>query len=261
MSKSVNFIKRLLCGIIIGGAAVTPGISGGVIAASYGIYEPSVYAITGFIRNPVKSMKWLFPIAFGVICGVLCFARVIMHLIEINYDTLIVIFCGFVIGNIPALIKEAKKGIKIFAIILTAVFVFTIFIYLSTYIPVNCCDGFPLVVKLVIIGIVVSIGTVIPGISSSFILMNLGLYDMYIAYLGGGNIFDAIIILITFVIVSLLIFKGSEILFKNFRGYAYSATVGIIASSALAVFPDISILTAGHYVLFVLSLVIGYLLV
>ena len=46
-----EILRRFGAGLIIGIACITPGLSGGVIAASAGLYEPALHAITHLFKQ------------------------------------------------------------------------------------------------------------------------------------------------------------------------------------------------------------------
>ena len=51
--KQQPFLYRFLVGILIGSGFIVPGVSGGALAAIFGIYE----RIIGFLANLTKNFK------------------------------------------------------------------------------------------------------------------------------------------------------------------------------------------------------------
>ena len=103
-------------------------------------------------------------------------------------------FIGLILGSIPLLIKNinSKHTFRIHYIMYT-LFTFTLGILLTNLeniIPSNTniiFDTFTLysndyisILLLIISGFLMSIGIVVPGISSTLILMLLGIYDIYL---------------------------------------------------------------------------------
>ena len=65
--------RRFLWGILIGFAALAPGISGGAIAVCCGLYGAAVQCLGALRRDPFGSLRWLLPLGFGGLCGaVIC---------------------------------------------------------------------------------------------------------------------------------------------------------------------------------------------
>ena len=60
------FIK----GVIIGISNIIPGVSGGTLAVSLGIYEILLDAIGNFFKDIKKKILILFPIVLGVLIGI-----------------------------------------------------------------------------------------------------------------------------------------------------------------------------------------------
>lgn len=261
MSSYIGKARRFVYGLIIGIAAVTPGVSGGVIAAAYGIYEPSVNAISEIRHDPVKSFKWLVPIVSGIFIGIMLFARLLANLIENNYNTVMIIFCGLVAGGIPSIVKLSTAEMKKSKYVIVFLLAFSISIYLSSYAD-SIRSELPLNVVRLITGAVVSAGTIIPGISTSFILIKLGFYDMYINCLGGNDIPGAVVIAFSFVLTSFALFRIINTIFKKHRGTAYCVVCGFLAASVFAVFPDAEIMIYQplYIILFLLSMFIGFIL-
>ncbi len=84
MEHIIHFFK----GMIIGIANVIPGVSGGTMAVSMGIYEKLINTIGNFFRQFkktfIENMKFLLPIVFGAGVGILLFSKLITYLLE-NY--------------------------------------------------------------------------------------------------------------------------------------------------------------------------------
>lgn len=61
--KIKNFIKRMLAGLVIGIGGIIPGVSGGILAVSMGLYKPMLDAI-GDSSSPQRKafyscFRWL----------------------------------------------------------------------------------------------------------------------------------------------------------------------------------------------------------
>ena len=66
----MNLIKDFLKGILIGVANIIPGVSGGTMAVSMGVYDQLISAITGIVKNFKRSMRILLPILLGAVAGI-----------------------------------------------------------------------------------------------------------------------------------------------------------------------------------------------
>ena len=65
------FIKQILKGTIIGVANIIPGVSGGTLAVSMGIYDQIIESITQFFKQPKRSIITLLPYGIGAVIGII----------------------------------------------------------------------------------------------------------------------------------------------------------------------------------------------
>ena len=59
-------IKNLLKGMVMGIANIIPGVSGGTMAVSMGIYDRLIHSLTHLFKEFKESMKFLIPIFLGL---------------------------------------------------------------------------------------------------------------------------------------------------------------------------------------------------
>ena len=64
-------------GFIMGIANIIPGVSGGTLALTLGIYEQFIGAISHFFSNFKKNICFLAPIGLGILLAVATLSRVI----------------------------------------------------------------------------------------------------------------------------------------------------------------------------------------
>ena len=69
------FIK----GLIIGIGQIIPGVSGGMLAISLGLYERGIGAISNFFNNIKNNLKFLIPVGLGIVVSVLYTSKVIKY--------------------------------------------------------------------------------------------------------------------------------------------------------------------------------------
>ncbi len=61
----MEYIGELLKGVVIGIANILPGISGGMLAISMGVYDTIIHAVNRLFKEPVESIRTLFPYGLG----------------------------------------------------------------------------------------------------------------------------------------------------------------------------------------------------
>lgn len=182
------FFSKILAGFVIGAGAIIPGLSGGILAVSMGLYQPTIEAITGFFKAPKKNFKFLLPLGIGGVIGFLIFMFLIDSLFA-NYQTEVVcLFMGLVIGSIPSFLKEANDGETFKKS--NWIFIFLGFAFAMALVLLGLNSGesgiesavanrelTPLLSALC--GGIIMFGTVLPGVSTSFILINMNVYKSF----------------------------------------------------------------------------------
>lgn len=238
----MNFLSDFLKGMIIGIGAVAPGVSGGTFAVMLGVYDKLTDAIADVFHDFKKKVWVLFPLALGIGVGVLGFSKIMKYLFE-NHDAQVkYLFIGLMIGTLPAVFKEAnKRGFKkVYLLPCIITFSITILFMILENSAINIIpENNPGIIAFIIYGVIIGFGTIVPGISSSFILMYIGAYEIL---LDGIVNFDLMVIIpvgIGFVISIILFAKLISLLFKRIYGYTYYTVLGFVIGSIITIFPGI----------------------
>lgn len=66
----MKLVKDILRGAVIGVANAVPGVSGGTMMVSMGIYDDIIYCLTHIMKQPKKSLKILAPYIIGMALGI-----------------------------------------------------------------------------------------------------------------------------------------------------------------------------------------------
>lgn len=111
----MKYIKDILKGMLIGVANAIPGVSGGTMMVSMGIYDDIIYCVTHLFSQLKKSLKILSPYIIGMAVGIVGFAYIIGFLLEHYGFQTKMAFIGLILGGLPLLlgkVKGKKKGIS-----------------------------------------------------------------------------------------------------------------------------------------------------
>lgn len=281
----MNLIKEIIKGVFIGIANIIPGVSGGTMAVSMGIYDKIISAITNLFKDFKNSVKCLFPYIIGGIAGIIGLSFMIEYLFGHFPLQTSMAFIGLILGGLPILFQRIKgKRIGLSNGIIFLLF-FALIIVLQL---LGGNDGnqreitisFVEIIKLFAIGVVASATMVIPGVSGSMILMILGYYEPIIAIINSfikavirldfPVILNGIYILLPFGIGVLIgifaIAKLIEILLTRFEVLTYCAILGLVVASPVAILMNTNILKIGFLVIvssiitFAIGFFIAYLL-
>ena len=242
----MSYLKDILKGILIGVANVIPGVSGGTIALSLGIYEKILYAINNFRKEFKQSLKTLFPYILGAVIGIAGLAFAIEWLLVKFPIPTITAFVGLVIGGLPAIYGRVKneklKWTHFVSFILFALVIIVPTIMSSQIVDVGHTVGFSLMSVLLMLGlgIISAVSMVVPGVSGSMVLMMLGYYETILHSVNVCvksvmkfdfmAIFQELEILVPFgvgVLIGILV--ASKIIEKLLQKYPNTTIWGIIA--------------------------------
>lgn len=280
-----NFIKDILKGMVIGIANVIPGVSGGTMAVSMGIYDKMIHAITHVFKEFKKSFLILLPIVIGMLISIVGASKGIEWMYAVIPIQTTGLFIGLIVGGLPSVYKRVKGHKVKFGHVLATLLMFGVVLGLAFVgDPQNSSDvsfSFMNVLKLLGAGIVASATMVIPGISGSMMMMLMGYYykiinavsafaDSVFA-LDGSGMLAGCAVLVPFgigVLVGIVVIaKLIEIIFDKCPMYAYSAIIGLIVASPFAIiivgtFPPVTALAVITAVLaaavgFVIALFLG----
>ena len=218
-------LKRMFIGFILGFAGIIPGISLGVVAIALNIYEDILESINNVFKDFKREIRFLFPIVIGIILGFVLGFILIKVLLNKYMFYLSCVFIAFMALSVGDVIKNQRKR---FGLIILGIIIPITITILSIIINVNNSD---LLLKLpiwflmatLIIGVVIGVAQIIPGLSSTAILMMLGLFKPTINYISFNYIKNnpKIIIYLMIIIIGFIIgiFISSRLINKLLKKY------------------------------------------
>lgn len=231
-------------GFVIGIANIIPGVSGGTLAITLGIYERLIKAISHFFSHLKDNIKFLVPIVIGAVLSLLVLSNIISYSLEKFPIPTTLLFVGLIFGGIPLLYRkvshEKKTGGNYF-IFLTTFLIVAIFAFLKEGNIVVSFSNLNLIgyVLLFLVGMVAAATMVIPGVSGSFVLMLIGYYKPIIDTISEltkfKNLGSNMMILIPFglgiLIGIVLVAKLIEFLLEKYEVKTYYGILGFIVAS------------------------------
>lgn len=281
--------KGGILGFFIGLAVIVPGVSGSTVAIIFKLYDKLLYALGNIVRRFKLCAKFLLPIALGLIIGFVLGFLAIQQLIDISPFTIIGLFAGLMLGAFPAVYDEIRNEKKtplrlgLFAIGLAvpiAVALVSVFVSEGTQSLEGLNAGH--YILFLVLGYLVAITQVVPGLSATAILMAFGYFtsimdSVHLSYWQQNPaVFGVYACLGVGFILGLVTF--SKLLTKIFakrRAAAFFVIVGLSLGSIVTMFfnPDVYAvyqswttslnvldLSLG-LVLFVVGVVVAYLFV
>lgn len=254
-----SWFKSSLLGFFIGLAVIVPGISGSTVAIIFKLYDKLLYAVSKIFKKFAICFMFLLPIIIGGIVGFALGFIGIQQLLAIAPFAVIGLFAGLMIGAFPA-VKDEVKGSEKNPLRITL-------LILGVLIPIalGVCSAlfqkssggtadskFATIewweyLLFIVIGYLVAITQVVPGLSATALLMALGYFSplmdsFHMTYWKGNPaIFGIYVALGIGFLLGLYSFsKFLTYLFKKARTTTYYMIVGLSLGSVISMFfnPD-----------------------
>ena len=119
----MEFLKQVLKGVVIGVANIIPGVSGGTMMVSMGIYDLLIHSITHLFKQFGKSIRTLLPYFIGMAIGIVALASLLKQLFAVYPLPTYTCFIGLILGGLgPLFAKVDRKKIGPAAILAFVLF-------------------------------------------------------------------------------------------------------------------------------------------
>lgn len=255
----MKFVLDFFKGILIGAGCILPGISSGVLCVVFGIYEKLLNSILSFFTDIRKNFKFLFPIVSGGLVGIVIFGKILQYLLYKFPMHTKSIFIGLILGGVVLLFKEisAKEKFKIKNVVylIISLIIGILMVYFENKLGIESVEHVNYV-YLIFSGFLMSIGIVVPGVSSTIILMLLGIYPLYLSAISSICIYVLIPMVIGAFLGSLVFMIIIKYLLDKFYIQTMFAIIGFTIGSIFVLMPDIHSIIEVFIV--VLCIIFGY---
>lgn len=259
--KKNGTLQLILKGFLIGSSMSVPGVSGGTMAIILGVYDKMIQAVSGFFKNMKDNALFLIKLALGGVIGICSLSFLISWLLEKAPVPVSFFFVGAVAGGIPVILRTvlnsekenlARKNKK--AVIGSSGIAKIVFFFLAGLAMVIAIEFLPkglmevrmdlsvqTLIFWVITGLVVALALVLPGISTSHMLVVLGLYQATLDAIKGLDIQFIAFLGISILVGVFATTKPLEWLMNEYTVATYSAILGFVIGSVSAIFKEIII--------------------
>lgn len=232
-----SWILRFVKGMFIGSGFILPGISGGALAAVFGIYERIISFLAHITRNFKENVLFFIPVGLGGLTGVFILSFAVSFLLG-SFETIMLwFFVGCIIGTVPALWKEAgKKGrdTKDMIILVVSFVVGFLFLWQGSSLFGEVDQNF---FTWMIAGGLIGLGLIVPGLSPSNFLVYMGMYK---AMADGFKTIDLGVIIpigIGGLVVVLSLSKVMDWVFARYYAPMFHFILGIVFASTVMIVP------------------------
>lgn len=257
----MKFLLDFFKGIMIGAGAILPGISSGVLCVVFGIYDKLLDSVLNFFKDIHKNIKFLLPIVLGGIIGVILFSNILEYLLYKYPLQTKSLFIGLIIGGVTLLFKQisTKQKFKIknviYLIISLVLGILMVYIERRLGIKENQNINY---IYLIFSGFLMSVGIVVPGVSSTIILMLLGVYSLYLNSVSTLYLPVLIPIATGLVLGSLIFMKIIKFLLDKYYIQTMYLIIGFTLGSIFVLFPEVYIIT--DIIISLICIICGYLI-
>lgn len=231
-------LVRVLQGILIGGGAILPGVSGGVLAVVFGVYRP----LMELLSKPIQTFKknlWLFiPIVIGVAIGFVGFAKLMALLFAENSPYPISLFVGLILGTVPQLLTSARKeGSHRHDGSAMVISMGLLFVFLLLTDRPQAATVVPTVPLSFLSGLIWGFSLIVPGLSSSSILIAMRIYQNLMDAVSRLDFSVILPLMLGIALVAILFARVVEMLLSRFHSLTSHAIVGLVIASTLMIIP------------------------
>ena len=233
-------IKNLILviqGAIVGTGAILPGISGGVLCVAFGIYEPMMALFSHPKKAFKKYYKMFIPFLIGWLLVFTLLAKVVEVLFSTSSSVALMLFFGLICGTLPELIKVSEKSDSKMSwtpVVLSLAIFYFIFCMLDKWEIGTMSIS---VRSYIICGFVWGLSMIIPGLSSSSLLIYMGLYEPMTAGIASLNFSVIFPLLLGLLITILLLARIVNLLYEKHYAIVSRIILGIVIASSLKIVP------------------------
>ncbi|KIL52608.1 hypothetical protein KP77_06350 [Jeotgalibacillus alimentarius] len=256
--------RNIFRGMAMGASDVVPGVSGGTIAVLLGIYDQFINALSGITtREWKKHLPFLVMLGAGMGISIIALSNLIEWLLEVHPQPTYFFFIGLIGGILPYLLREsnAKENFKAKHIAMLLVGAVIVLIIGFS----NPSEEGAIITELTAgnmallfgAGILASSAMMLPGISGSFLLLVLGVYNTAIAAISNFNL--PVIALVGAGVAFGFIFTSKLIryLMNRYPVMMYAFIIGLVFGSLFVVYPGLA-LSAANVIMCAVTLAAGF---
>lgn len=222
---------------------LVPGVSGGSMAIILGIYDDLIYSVSSFMKHKGASLRFLILFSAGGILGMFLLSRPILYLLDEFTMPTLYFFMGAVIGSVPMIFSKSelkKFSIRGLFYVIAGIAV----VVAISFIPASGSESsldadLTGMLFLALAGFVAAIALVLPGISVSYLLLIMGLYDETVTAISQVYMPFLLPLGIGLILGIVLTTKILEKAMTEFPQPTYLMILGFVLGSLAEVFPGI----------------------
>lgn len=248
-NNAKEVLISILAGFFIGVSIIVPGLSGSSLAIVLKIYDKIMYAFSNIFKKFKMCFLFLLPVIGGIAVGFVLGFILVEKLIGAFPFVTICFFVGLMLGATPLLFREIKaekvtpKRVGLFSIgvvIPIVIAIVAMFLQEGTD-TLSSIEPYHYILFLVI-GVLISVTQIIPGLSATVLLMIFGYYSILLTKIKNDLFSEwkflllCVTMVVGFLIGTLLFSKLINKLLEVRKVPFYFTICGLSISSVVAVF-------------------------
>jgi len=255
-NKLLQPIMWLLQGFIIGIGAILPGVSGGTLCYAFGIYTQLIEVLSSPIKGIKNHWKMLLFVCLGGGLGFVGFAGVTEALLKWNEPVVLCVFVGLILGTVPELWRDSgEHGRNKFSIIALC----TSFVAIAALF--YCCQNVWSITipattwGFAVCGVVWGLSFIVPGFSSSTLLLFFGIYTAMAAGIKSLELSVIVPLGLAMLATLLLLSRVMKLVFDKIHSIASHCVMGFVLATTLMILPSFK--TSWQNILIYVGCIIG----
>ncbi len=281
----MKYVIAILKGILVGLAVLIPGVSGGSMIMTMGIYEQAISITSRDKQVRRAAIVFLIPYGIGIVVGILGLSFVIKWLMERYLFETALCFIGMILGSLPMLYKKVQG--QRFSVVGAVLFVLMVAVMIALpHLSGGATGESHLTVGLggalmaLLLGFIGAGTMIVPGISGSMVMLVLGYYNDIIGHITGlkdlvkgglsggaspwGHVFALGFFAVGALVGLLLVSRWIKWLLGHHPVPTYYAIMGLMLASPYPIFIksglNFAAMGAGHIIAGCVTLVLGFAL-
>ncbi|NLM11099.1 MAG: DUF368 domain-containing protein [Clostridiaceae bacterium] len=234
-------VKNIIKGVIIGIATLVPGVSGGTMAIILGLYDDIIHSISSYFSDIKRNTIFILTVGIGGAIGLFGFSWIMKFLLSQFRFPMTYLFIGVIIGGIPVLYQKVNTGerrnVDWLYFVIGFIIILVMKFYDVTIVNLANSTGVLQFVFLFFAGIIIAVALILPGISTSFMLLAIGLYDIFIDAISNVKLNYLVPIGLGTVFGVLTTTRILENSMEKKPRQTYLLILGFVVGSVLQVFP------------------------
>jgi putative membrane protein len=236
----IAWITRLIKGIVIGTGFIIPGVSGGVFAVIFGVYEPMIRFFANIRKDFWKNVRFFLPIGVGVMISIVLCSKVLDRFFEAAAVPLVWFFIGCVVGTLPSLFKQAGKQGRTnlhYGVLVATMAAMCAFLWLIQGWLTGVSIPLDNIWVWLMAGALMGLGAIVPGLSPSNFLIYMNIYADMTERMGALNWMVIIPVVVGAMLCFLLLSKAFDKLFEKAYAAIYHCILGVVLASTVMIIP------------------------